>query len=161
MWTVIGCCVYYRQEKGVCGNIAIVTCCCFLIRRLPPRSTRTYTLFPYTTLFRSRTKKHTISTSHARNSTAITSRLANTSGKPVRSLSCAMIGRPASMPTCARRPGCSSCPCDRPEPEAVRPRLAKELKRSEEHTSELQSLMRISYAVFCLKKKKQRNYTTH
>src|SRR3546814_5199880 len=34
-------------------------------------------------------------------------------------------------------------------------------KRSEEHTSELQSLMRISYAVFCLKKKKKPNHTTH
>src|SRR3546814_8436464 len=39
--------------------------------------------------------------------------------------------------------------------EAQRVKLAKELSRSEEHTSELQSLMRISYAVFCLKKKKQ------
>src|SRR3546814_2564719 len=37
-------------------------------------------------------------------------------------------------------------------------RLAKEHKRSEEHTSELQSLMRISYAVFCLKKKKTHNH---
>src|SRR3546814_6602858 len=37
---------------------------------------------------------------------------------------------------------------------------AREIKRSEEHTSELQSLMRISYAVFCLKNKKKNNITT-
>src|SRR3546814_4897253 len=42
-----------------------------------------------------------------------------------------------------------------------KPQTAKTWKRSEEHTSELQSLMRISYAVFCLKKKTQRAYTTY
>src|SRR3546814_9831378 len=40
-------------------------------------------------------------------------------------------------------------------------RLAEEDRRSEEHTSELQSLMRISYAVLCLKKKNKKNTTTH
>src|SRR3546814_2966563 len=70
-----------------------------MIRR-PPRSTRTDTLFPYTTLFRSpRTTRPK--------------------------------GRPGGL---------------RPE--------RRRRQRSEEHTSELQSLMRISYAVFCLKKKK-------
>src|SRR3546814_1540618 len=39
-------------------------------------------------------------------------------------------------------------------------RVAAEVERSEEHTSELQSLMRISYAVFCLKKKTQKHYST-
>src|SRR3546814_3492931 len=39
--------------------------------------------------------------------------------------------------------------------------VAKRRQRSEEHTSELQSLMRISYAVFCLKKKKQKTQHTH
>src|SRR3546814_3477254 len=76
-----------------------------MIRR-PPRSTRTDTLFPYTTLFRS----------HA-------ARLVD------------------DDPSGDRRPFRPPTPCHR------RP-------RSEEHTSELQSLMRISYAVFCLKKKK-------
>src|SRR3546814_15305461 len=84
----------------------------FLMIRRPPRSTRTDTLFPYTTLFRS-------------------------------------LSRPAP---------------DRDSIAEIRPwktkleMLNKSLKlflrtRSEEHTSELQSLMRISYAVFCLKKK--------
>src|SRR3546814_4064582 len=76
-----------------------------MIRR-PPRSTRTDTLFPYTTLFRS-----------------------DRSG----------AGRLDDRQVLARSP-----PSD------------PEVLRSEEHTSELQSLMRISYAVFCLKKKKQR-----
>src|SRR6056297_4117719 len=69
----------------------------FLMIRRPPRSTRTDTLFPYTTLFRS----------------------------PIRGQHPA----PRPWPACRRR--------------------------SEEHTSELQSLRRISYAVFCLKKKKK------
>src|SRR3546814_4326297 len=85
--------------------------CCFffLMIRRPPRSTRTDTLFPYTTLFRSRAG-----------------------------------GRSAYDPS-----------------EDVKARTTRLSKgkyhdsphRSEEHTSELQSLMRISYAVFCLKKK--------
>src|SRR3546814_6789161 len=83
----------------------------FLMIRRPPRSTRTDTLFPYTTLFRSRRR---------------TSRLAT----PVPAL--------AQLP---RRSRAASVP----------PRHL--IPRSEEHTSELQSLMRISYAVFCLKKK--------
>src|SRR3546814_7258122 len=89
-----------------------------MIRR-PPRATRTDTLFPYTTLFRS-----------AR------TRLARRSHDPPR----------------------------RDRVEGGRARLAsgarmdlgkrhRGVRRSEEHTSELQSLMRISYAVFCLKKK--------
>src|SRR3546814_5291567 len=78
--------------------------------RRPPRSTRTDTLFPYTTLFRSRR-------------------------------SC-----PGTGTSPRRRPRCS---CRRRT--AARTGSAP---RSEEHTSELQSLMRISYAVFCLKKKK-------
>src|SRR3546814_7885670 len=88
-----------------------------MIRR-PPRSTRTDTLFPYTTLFRSR-----------------------------RSLP-AWRGVPAAF---ARRSS-----------EATVRRGRGGRSRSEEHTSELQSLMRISYAVFCLKKKikKQRNQLT-
>src|SRR3546814_2369396 len=81
-----------------------------MIRR-PPRSTRTDTLFPYTTLFRS--------------------------GGPG-----AAIRTPPSPQTAGRR-------CHRPS----RPPRRRPSKRSEEHTSELQSLMRISYAVFCLKKK--------
>src|SRR3546814_2593401 len=79
-----------------------------MIRR-PPRSTRTDTLFPYTTLFRS------------------ASRLARRTRPPLRR---------RNFGLCLFRFG---------------------HERSEEHTSELQSLMRISYAVFCLKKKKNNN----
>src|SRR3546814_18404239 len=92
----------------------------FLRIRRPPRSTRTDTLFPYTTLFRSR-------------------RIWLPSHKHDRLGS---LGRRASDSSCTVRPAASGRPT----------RGAAD--RSEEHTSELQSLMRISYAVFCLKKKK-------
>src|SRR3546814_9298057 len=82
-----------------------------MIRR-PPRSTRTDTLFPYTTLFRS----------------------------------C-----PEAAPRSRHRAGSTARARAAPRPTA----------RSEEHTSELQSLMRISYAVFCLKKKKKQKKTNH
>src|SRR3546814_14195227 len=82
----------------------------FLMIRRPPRSTRTDTLFPYTTLFRS-----ILHHDHLRHTG---------NGAPKQHL---LLIAPA--------------------------------ERSEEHTSELQSLMRISYAVFCLKKKKTIKYT--
>src|SRR3546814_18400739 len=85
----------------------------FLMIRRPPRSTRTDTLFPYTTLFRS--GRRADARPHHRDPQG--------HPRPVR-------GAP---PGDDHRPGAG---------------------RSEEHTSELQSLMRISYAVFCLKKKK-------
>src|SRR3546814_2647383 len=92
-----------------------------MIRR-PPRSTRTDTLFPYTTLFRSFTIFAT---------------------------------EPAGL--CVRawavHPG-------RARDRRRRPSGRSRQDRSEEHTSELQSLMRISYAVFCLKKKKKDNTHT-
>src|SRR3546814_12235135 len=86
----------------VVGNSLLSSPVFFLLIRRPPRSTRTDTLFPYTTLFRS-APKHGL-------------------GRCLRSV-------------CADRQACIS-------------------GRSEEHTSELQSLMRIPYAVFCLKKTK-------
>src|SRR3546814_8744634 len=55
------------------------------------------------------------------------------------------------------RPWPSRCCRQRPSPSAFRRRPEWRRERSEEHTSELQSLMRISYAVFCLKKKKKQN----
>src|SRR3546814_1769900 len=92
-----------------------------MIRR-PPRSTRTDTLFPYTTLFRSEKER--------------------------------TLGSAISFADIA------------PEVAGVYPRIfhdgemdAGGWSRSEEHTSELQSLMRISYAVFCLKKKKNYRMT--
>src|SRR3546814_10091065 len=80
----------------------------FLMIRRPPRSTRTDTLFPYTTLFRSLAAFH---------------------------------------------------PRDRTQGRVAMADSAPASHRSEEHTSELQSLMRISYAVFCLKKKKKAQLT--
>src|SRR3546814_1369955 len=107
----------------------------FLMIRRPPRSTRTDTLLPYTTLFRS-----THSTTGAR---------------PVRppSTRCRWTRRERRIPEW--RPRCAGDRAGRddrhPGRRAARPH---DRDRSEEHTSELQSLMRISYAVFCLKKKK-------
>src|SRR3546814_1341230 len=94
-----------------------------MIRR-PPRSTRTDTLFPYTTLFRSaRIERH-----HGN------------------FRACALHFRPSA----ACGPGAHG---GNLQWRHVR-------RRSEEHTSELQSLMRISYAVFCLKKKKTSTHHT-
>src|SRR3546814_16991520 len=91
----------------------------FLMLRRPPRSTRTDTLFPYTTLFRS-----------AEN------RLGQLDGADAaRNAAVADEGRRLVVPLCE---------------DVVQ---GVQQRRSEEHTSELQSLMRISYAVFCLKKK--------
>src|SRR3546814_10797224 len=105
-----------------------------MIRR-PPRSTRTDTLFPYTTLFRS----HEDVLHFDRTAPDLDPR----GGGAIRASS-----RPKRR---SRRSG--GRPCRRIQGGAGGIRGARE--RSEEHTSELQSLMRISYAVFCLKKKKQ------
>src|SRR3546814_6850064 len=126
-----------------------------MIRR-PPRSTRTDTLFPYTTLFRSSIMSYAIVGF----------------GKIGQALAQAFARKNIEVAVASRRP-----------PEALAPQaraiggnvVARSLRdaleadtiilavpfgehgevRSEEHTSELQSLMRISYDVFCLKKKKQ------
>src|SRR3546814_7432632 len=109
-----------------------------MIRR-PPRSTRTYTLFPYTTLFRSHVYVHRVLTDRTREKS-----------------------RPPFFRNRQHGNGC------RTHGEFARFRYHQEalargernldrFERSEEHTSELQSLMRISYAVFCLKKKKSKN----
>src|SRR3546814_1349914 len=90
----------------------------FLMIRRPPRSTRTDTLFPYTTLFRS---------------------------------SQVLLGLNIAQRTWARASFRPKYRC----PDAGRDTPLS--SRSEEHTSELQSLMRISYAVFCLKKKKKQD----
>src|SRR3546814_2004835 len=104
----------------------------FLMRRRPPRSTRTDTLFPYTTLFRSLRDMHQIvalellGVGHlAVERLGVGDRLFEESDLLLQA-----FGRPVG-------------------------------KRSEEHTSELQSLMRISYAGFCLKKKKKQHICSH
>src|SRR3546814_7918923 len=94
------------------------------MRRRPPRSTRTYTLFPYTTLFRSGLITRVVDDEA----------LAEEADKVVAQLSASAtraMGRTRNL------------------------LLSSFTNRSEEHKSELQSLMRISYAVFCLKKKKK------
>src|SRR3546814_1128413 len=107
----------------------------FLMIRRPPRSTRTDTLFPYTTLFRS--------------------------PAPVRPDDDAVTGfvfkvqanmNPAHRDRIAFTRLCSG---------KFERGMRLTQGRSEEHTSELQSLMRISYAVFCLKKKKQKSQRLH
>src|SRR3546814_2803014 len=105
----------------------------FLMIRRPPRSTRTDTLFPYTTLFRSRASPGPGRWQPPRPRRRRTG--AGAGGTAPRAI--------AARTPAPRRPG-----------GIVRHRRARDLQaRSEEHTSELQSLMRISYAVFCLKKK--------
>src|SRR3546814_5880455 len=97
-----------------------------MVRR-PPRSTRTDTLFPYTTLFRS------WKPSPSRGGLG-------GDGFPHRrhkSTTDALVGAASAASFCFHL-------------------SERKARRSEEHTSELQSLMRISYAVFCLKKKKMR-----
>src|SRR3546814_6508307 len=108
-----------------------------MIRR-PPRSTRTATLFPYTTLFRSARGRW----------------LMEGAGRPGRAWPPVRRAAPRW-----RGRGAEIAPADRATGAGDRRDLAgSAVDRSEEHTSELQSLMRISYAVFCLKKKtKQKN----
>src|SRR3546814_16062257 len=112
------CCVVSFCGCGCC--ICDLVLFFFLMIRRPPRSTRTDTLFPYTTLFRS-------GESHIE-----------------------QVGRQTEL-------GGDPGEIEESVPAADRSRFV----RSEEHTSELQSLMRISYAVFCLKKTNPHtHYTT-
>src|SRR3546814_13770434 len=108
---------------------AHVWMCFFFLRiRRPPRSTRTDTLFPYTTLFLSRPPKVLVSLDN-RSQLLVLVRRTGRFG-----LNILGVVHQAALATAFARS----------DPD----------KRSEEHTSELQSLMRISYAVFCLKKNK-------
>src|SRR3546814_7790785 len=102
----------------------------FLMIRRPPRSTRTDTLFPYTTLFRSHRPPRRASNdslgAQSRNRFVVVTDLTQDRVAMFAERRCARRGRLG---------------------------IGGQRDRSEEHTSELQSLMRISYAVFCLKKK--------
>src|SRR3546814_5482203 len=102
----------------------------FLMIRRPPKSTRTDTLFPYTTLFRSR---------------------ASWPAPPSRQRELRQRERKQDREQHHRDRGREP---EVPEFEPLIDHHVDDRGRSEEHTSELQSLMRISYAVFCLKKKK-------
>src|SRR3546814_3967184 len=122
---------------------------CFLIVLLPPRSTRTDTLFPYTTLFRAYGDTPQRSDGQDPHSMS-PPRL------PERSIRANPV-RPAPKRSDSRRFG-EGPPDARAGSPRARHRGVDRRWRSEEHTSELQSLMRISYAVFCLKKKQQTPY---
>src|SRR3546814_5412682 len=109
----------------VCYRLScLLLCFFFLMIRPPPRSTLTDTLFPYTTLFRSLPAGTPIRVVLGDSHAAL---FAHGIAEPGRVK--ATIGTGSSL-------------------------MAANCRRSEEHTSELLSLMRISYAVFCLKKKK-------
>src|SRR3546814_4452429 len=113
----------------------------FLRIRRPPGSTRTDTLFPYTTLFRSCVRGQ-IFQAGMRCRFGIASRLFLLAENGWRSR---RKEEGESKRKALSRDRCQVSVC-----------TSFFLLRSEEHTSELQSLMRISYAVFCLKKKKKR-----
>src|SRR3546814_3506245 len=115
-----------------------------MIRR-PPRLTRTDTLFPYTSLFRSPWRlepspkrsrlRHRRHSRKQRRKRSLSHSTLHSSQRPVAASMRRNLARSVNQLT---------------------PSSATNVqRRSEEHTSELQSLMRISYAVFCLKKKKK------
>src|SRR3546814_17943313 len=107
----------------------------FLMIRRPPRSTRTDTLFPYTTLFRSRFSGLGLCAGGAQRRCA---RILSSRRSPAYNhAGGARFGGGRHTAVSAHR------------------------DRSEEHTSELQSLMRISYAVFCLKKKNKKQHSNN
>src|SRR3546814_5205703 len=134
----------------------------FLMTRRPPRSTRTDTLFPYTTLFRSggnaqharrrqtfedrqmlQRKRSTSRSLGSENYRKENHCFRRTSARPKSGAGTQVTRKRYSRASrCVWRPEAMDGPGFSPP------------GRSEEHTSELQSLMRISYAVFCLKKKK-------
>src|SRR3546814_3138499 len=122
-----------------------------MIRR-PPRSTRTDTRFPYTTLFRSIVIHKGFSFAPIRRAAPI--RAHYDLGASSRCQAFAMTFFRAANAALQNGPGPASCPVNHASTPSFRMPM-----RSEEHTSELQSLMRISYAVFCLKKK-QKSHTT-
>src|SRR3546814_9279027 len=118
----------------------------FLMIRRPPRSTRTDTLFPYTTLFRSHADGLEVVLDDAAQ-LGDQRRHVHAAGLEVAALGVEhglhLVDQEGDVAALAEHRGHD--PGERDDP--------LEVFRSEEHTSELESLMRISYAVFCLKKK--------
>src|SRR3546814_7814551 len=132
------------------------------MNRRPPRSTRTDPLFPYTTLFRS----------HQRSPAGSPAGLAPPDGSSQKIVQTPWFAPPHRVDTARYKHRPSRLPITEKgrwqKPPAIslslnaragdaKSMLTSARLRSEEHTSELQSLMRISYAVFCLKKKKTKN----
>src|SRR3546814_2863234 len=120
--------------------------CCSVSLRRPPRPTRTDTLFPYTTLFRS--------------SDGVTLTIVAAVNGPAVAPSVRSIDTDCPSPVAAALFSATGT-----EPITLTVTVAGADRRSVEHTSELQSLMRISYAVFCLKQKHSSqprlSHTTH
>src|SRR3546814_4351307 len=120
--------------------------------RGPPRPTRTDTLFPDTTLFRSQMDKPDVDFIEGL-SPAVSIDQKSTSKNPRSTVGTIteVYDYLRLLYARAGRPHCPTCgaPIERQTPQQIVDRIME--IRSEEHTSELQSLMRISYAVFCLK----------
>src|SRR3546814_10266145 len=136
---------------------------CFLMIRRPPRSTRTDTLFPYTTLFRS-LGRFNVDNLLAALGALVSRGVSLIDAAAALEQANTVPGRIEGFRGGKAKPLVVVDYAHTPEAlrqvlRAVRAHTSGQL-RSEEHTSELQSLMRISYAVFCLKKKKQ-NYQTN
>src|SRR3546814_2551448 len=150
-------CVYIRLILSLVRLFCFLIFCVFpvfffLMIRRPPRSTRTDTLFPYTTLFRSPDDRAAAGEApRARGTRATRGRAGAQEAQHPK--------RPGDLPHRGRQAAQGHARCHRRR-HCQRGRPAPQRLRSEEHTSELQSLMRISYAVFCLKKKKQNNKKT-
>src|SRR3546814_8731537 len=118
------------------------------MKRRPPRSTLTYTLFPYTTLFRSLVRRLG----------ATAAVVALLGGLAV--AGSAQTDAQTNSSETYRQLNLFGAVFERVRANYVEEVSEEKLTRSEEHTSELQSLMRISYAVFCLKKKKNKSKKT-
>src|SRR3546814_2364872 len=139
-----------------------------MIRR-PPRSTRTDTLFPYTTLFRSfclycfsqtyppcrRRRLGSPAAAYTRPTWLRQEKTRLPWLQPATTTQFDYVNMlQISLVSPAEFRGTPSAPLRRPNQRCASGETNRTCGRSEEHTSELQSLMRISYAVFCLKKKK-------
>src|SRR3546814_9181942 len=129
-----------------------------LMKRSTPRSTRTYTLFPYTTLFRSPALSPESLSGRAHDLSSRSSFYGygfnvgtELDGRPSMSHSGAFLMGTGTSFKIVPSAGIGIVVLTNGAPVGA----AESVVRSEEHTSELQSLMRISYAVFCLKKKQK------
>src|SRR3546814_4461515 len=120
-----------------------------MIRR-PPRSTRTSTLFPYTTLFRSDDPRE-----------ELVGDVLVDQERLGRVADAGAVGLGVDDDGCGLVQVGSRVDIDVAVANACLDHRHRRLLRSEEHTSELQSLMRISYAVFCLKKKNSAEIADH
>src|SRR3546814_1590113 len=125
--------------------------------RLPPRATRTYTLFPYTTVFRSAfqdQRQHRFVAVLQSESAADLERVLRVRRDTLPGAAGSSKAQWSGRLLRHRQHDCVADHRDQGKAADQYHDLAGD-RRSEEHTSELQSLMRISYAVFCLKKKKK------